>query len=335
MDYHGFAHEAMIQVDIESHAIRIGARFAVAFQRTLRVPDDGRIYPLPPGFGALPVFKVADHANRLPPEWREQGGAFIPMCQREALWLSFAAASWKPNAVKVAIGRVNAISGEADDQGLRDSPQNYIVCPEQPWLDGINSGQGSIRQFVAMPLGGGYTVEASVRGREEVGGIQITMFEPKPGRFPDQPPARPELAAGPFAGMATAQPMGLGAGGVIRQKIYPDPCGIETWDQENFGEVVIHILNSEQFREVTGLEPPPTPIDAKAYAEFGLPWFDLYDEERSDIAPAERLARTKTIAEMDKERGKVPPETGSPKISESQIKRLRHDLSREEPPPEG
>jgi hypothetical protein len=257
------------------------------------------------------------------------------MHQREALWLSFAAASWKPNAVKVAIGRVNAISGEADDQGLRDSPQNYIVCPEQPWLDGINSGQGSIRQFVAMPLGGGYTVEASVSGREEIGGIQITIFEPKPGRFPDQPPAQPELAAGPFAGMAAAQPMGLGAGGVIRQKIYPDPYGIETWDQKNFGEVVIHILNSEQFREVTGLEPPPTPIDAKAYTEFGLPWFALYDEERGDIAPAERLARTKTIADRDKERGKVPPETGSPKISESQIKRLRHDLSREEPPPEG
>ena len=37
--------------------------------------------------------------------------------------------------------------------------QNYCVLPKQPWLDGINYGDGYIRQFVAMPLGKGYTVE--------------------------------------------------------------------------------------------------------------------------------------------------------------------------------
>lgn len=36
------------------------------------------------------------------------------------------------------------------------------TCPRQPWLDGINSGDGYIRQFVAMKLGEGYTVEKQV-----------------------------------------------------------------------------------------------------------------------------------------------------------------------------
>ena len=37
--------------------------------------------------------------------------------------------------------------------------QNYVAIPKQKWLDGINCGDGTIRQFVAMPLGQGYTVE--------------------------------------------------------------------------------------------------------------------------------------------------------------------------------
>src|SRR5215207_8701194 len=116
----------MLDVVIEQGAVRIGARFAVSFQRTLRIPDDGRTYPLPPGLGALPVLDVQPYADRLPPAWRGERAVFIPMYQREALWLSFAAAPWKPNAVQVAVGGVNAVSGEVDATELRATPQNYV-----------------------------------------------------------------------------------------------------------------------------------------------------------------------------------------------------------------
>jgi hypothetical protein len=63
------------------------------------------------------------------------------MHQREAMWLSFDAPSWKPHALTVAIGRVNAISGSLHDPDrLTADPQDYVVIPNQPWLDGINSG---------------------------------------------------------------------------------------------------------------------------------------------------------------------------------------------------
>ena len=152
----------MLSVTVENQRVRIGERFSVSFQRTLRIPDDGRQYPLPPGLGAFPLHRVEEYADRLPAQWQEHNGVFLPMYQREALWLGFEAAGWKPNAVKIAIGKINAISGRAWDEQLHADPQDYIVCPDQPWLDGINAGEGVIRQFVAMPLGLGYTVEAQV-----------------------------------------------------------------------------------------------------------------------------------------------------------------------------
>ena len=72
---------------------------------------------------------------------------------------SSAGIHWRPNALKVAVGKVNAVSGQPWSERLkpedRDGNQDYLVVPEQPWLDGINSGDGTIRQFVAMPLGDG------------------------------------------------------------------------------------------------------------------------------------------------------------------------------------
>lgn len=310
----------MLKVIIEADNLRIGERFAVTFQRTLRIPDDGRTYPLPPGLGRLPVFRVDDYRERVPPSWRERGGAFIPMYQREALWLGFHGAAWKPNAVKVAVGGVNAISGSRDDDELHSDPQDYLVCPDQPWLDGIHGEREAVRQFVAMPLGLGYSVESSITGAETLGGIQITVFEPKPGKFPDERPPAPET--GPTRmGKARATEMGIGAGGAIKQKIYPDAYGIDTWDQSNRARVFVHLVNSALFMEITGLEPPPTPIDAKAYTEHGFPWFDLYDEPLRDIAPSEHLAGVKTISGRDAELGEAVP-TDSFEVSGAQVRKL-------------
>src|SRR6185503_6508738 len=119
-------------------------------------------------------------------------------------------------------------------QRLTRAAQDYVVAPPQPWLDGINAGNGFIRQFVAMPLGSGITVEGQVTGEETHGGLQLVCFDSKPGRFPEQPPfvARTAFAAVPACAPAAggAAEMGLAAGGRMRQQLYPDPHGIDTWD---------------------------------------------------------------------------------------------------------
>lgn len=308
----------MLKVVIASDEIRIGRRFSVNFQRTLRLPDDGGTYPLPPGLGRFPLCRVAAFPRRVPAEWRQRGGAFFPIYQREALWLAFDGAWWKPNAVQIGVGGINAVSGEPWEEGLSADPQNYLVCPEQLWLDGINAGGGVIRQFVAMPLGTGTTVEAQLTGREEVGGIQIRVFEPKPGRFPDRPPPRPPMLRSALG----FRSMGLGAGGRMRQKIYPDPYGLDTWDPGNFGAVFVYLVNSEQYEALTGRQSPPTPVSAKAYTELGFPWFDLYEEEKGTVEASPRLTAVKSVREKEAEGGKGGEEE-TVKLKPRQVRKLR------------
>ncbi len=284
----------MLRVQLQNNVLRIGDHCQVRFMRTLRIPDDGRDYPLPPGLGTFPVLSVDRYAEHVPDSWREHGGVFIPMYQREALWLDFTGSSWTPHALKIGVGNVNAVSGAAWDASLDSDPQDYVVVPDQPWLDGINAGAGFIRQFVAMPLGMGYTVESQVTGTETVGGIQLLAFAPKPGRFTHEPQT-PDLCCS----LDSSAEMGLGAGGRMRQSIYPDPYGTDTWDQQNTGRVFVHLVNSMMFRDITGQEPPPTPINARSYTQAGLPWFDLYDHDKGDLEASPVLAGVKTVKDID------------------------------------
>jgi hypothetical protein len=264
---------ATLSVRVDEDRLVVAEKLRIAFQRTLRIPDDGQTYPLPPGLGPFPI--------------RRDGDAFlIPMYQREALWLSFEGPWWKPCAVKIGIGGIDALTGAAWDEELRDDPQNYLVAPDQPWIDGINSGTGTIRQFVAMPLGHGYTVEGQLTGEEKVGGLQLVVFDAKPGRFPDaEPPLESPTHLEAFAGG-----MGIGAGGTMTQKIYPDAHGLDTWDPSASVSIDVRIVNASEWKP-----PPPTPVDAEAYTRAGLPWFKLYDEEKGDLAASERLARVRSI----------------------------------------
>ena len=158
------------------------ATLQVTFQRTLRVPDDGRTHYLPPGLGAFPVRAVDDLPQAsVPAAWKRRGGVALPMWQGEACWLNFSSSSGYPFLVKVAAGKINAVNGDAwkNEPDFRD--QDFVEVPTQPWLDGFNVGNGVVRQFVAMPLGQGYTAEEQLTGKAEHGGIQLLVHPLKPG----------------------------------------------------------------------------------------------------------------------------------------------------------
>lgn len=161
-------------VRIDGNTLRLPGGVAVRFIRTLRLPESGT-HPLPPGLGEFPVRRVADYADRVPEAWRARGGVMLPVYLREAMWLSFAGTS-EPAALQVGVGKVCAVSGRPWSDRPARGPQNYVVLPRQPWLDGINSGTGTVRQFVAVPLGLGATVEGQVTGEEVWGGVQLQSF---------------------------------------------------------------------------------------------------------------------------------------------------------------
>lgn len=156
----------------------------IVFHRTSRIPDDGVAYPLSPGLGRFPLRKVSDYANDVPGHWLNSEGVFLPIYPGEATCLSFRGLSWSPYAVKVAVGRVNALSGAAWTLELVSGTSDYLVAPLQPWLDGFNTGEGSIRQFVAMPLGSDSTAEGLVTG-EESQGLKLRVLAGKLELFPE------------------------------------------------------------------------------------------------------------------------------------------------------
>ncbi|KAL8732017.1 MAG: hypothetical protein Q9181_004085, partial [Wetmoreana brouardii] len=152
----------------------------ISFQRTIRVPDNGHVFNLPPSMWTFPLYSVAQYKEFLPADMALKCGLFLPMyrrclpqqpkklflicSEREAMWVRFV--SYDQFAIK--------------------SVQDYVVTPDQLWLDGIASTEGRVRQFVAMPIGSGYTVEAQVTGEDITGGLQ---FEVTPGRtLKSQPP---------------------------------------------------------------------------------------------------------------------------------------------------
>ncbi len=125
----------MIELQSDSLVFRFpdvhrDAVLRIGFQRTLRIPDDDKKYHLPPGLGLFPLRHVDDFPDSVPELWTQHGGVVLPMYQSEALWINFSADY--PFAIKVAAGKINAVSGGTWSTGLADDPQDYVVTPEQP-----------------------------------------------------------------------------------------------------------------------------------------------------------------------------------------------------------
>ena len=308
------------------------ARLGIEFQRTLRIPDDEKDYPLPPGLGPFPLKLVDDYAKDVPKPWVEHGGVFLPMYQSEAMWINFQdfhiadrGASY-PFAVKIAAGKINAVTGESWDNELGRSPQDYLVSPKQPWLDGYCVEKGFIRQFVAMPLGAGYSAEEQLTGFAEYGGVQIVVYPMKrevfERRFPKHKPGRfdDSRTLGMACESLSAQfDMGLAPGGRMRQEIYDDPYGIEDWDQNYRSRCFVHIANSMVWRSITGENPPTVPPTAKEYTKAGFPWFDYYSDGKA-LEGSSKLKNLKSIFKLGKDKKDVPLPENEPVNPENVVK---------------
>jgi hypothetical protein len=168
--------------------IRLGHNSKFSFHRTLRVPETGQKHQLPADFGTLPIHRIEDYADKVPAHWLEDGGLFIPLYQKEALFIQLEGSMWHPSIAKVCVGRINAVTGDSLHENLNGHKQDYVLIPHQKWLDGINMGNGIVRQFVAMPLGQGYTIEEQITDEDTFGGFQLIFYPPKEGRFPERDP---------------------------------------------------------------------------------------------------------------------------------------------------
>jgi hypothetical protein len=358
---------------VQHHGIKLGG-LSVTFHQTCRVPE-GKMNSLPASLGRFPVYKVSDFHSGCPENFNQEG-YFFPMYRQEAMWMSFGHPS-TPQALIVAAGNINAISGKPFDRtkdkfaseeerktaisGLEiklEKAQNYLVVPPQPWLDGWKAEDGKIYQFVATEMGSGETVEGQITGEETVGGIQFILYGSKDGvklihaTRPREyisgggcgyieetlggiiPAAGGSVAkgchlmtfrgAGPTLGASVkhmggsgvirraAQSMGLGRGGEIEQKIYPDSYGpegsklwkdspTEIWNETPKVVEVFYMVSSEDFKQITGHEAPPTPVTYEEYQKKGYSWFNLHDEKYKDTKGSDVFGQLNPVGE-----GKAP-----------------------------
>jgi hypothetical protein len=323
------------------------AELTITFVRTLRIPDDDKTYPLPPGLGSFPLQHVDDHRERVPAKWLEHGGVMLPMFQCEALWIKFSSKhipkrrTQYPFAVKIGTGKISAITGDEWVKVMRE--EDYCVVPEQPWIDGYKIDEENIRQFVAAPLGWGFTAEEQLTGKAEHGGIQIEVypmdFATFDKKFPKIKPREVKTSGvlrggggmGPgFPGSIYAPPgvytatlclndsvpvgaeMGIGAGGKMKQQIFKDPHGMDVWQRSQKARCFVHLANSMAWEAITGKKPPATPVTADVYTSRGYPWFDYYDESREALEGTEKLAGLKSIMKMGFQKGmNILPENTS------------------------
>ena len=313
------------------------ARTEIHFQRTLRIPDDGKHYPLPPGLGTFPLAAPGGlrkpHPQGLERARRRDDAALSGGGDVDRLR---ARADSYPCAIKIAAGKINAVSGKPWKPELDAADHDYVVVPEQPWLDGFCVAKDVIRQFVAMPLGSGYSVEEQITGKAEHGGLQMLVYPMKKERYEPILRAREEerrragageprvprllrgcagagrvhvasrsrrLLRGEGVAGAAPRAMALAAGGRMKQQIYKDPYGLDAWDQSVSSRCFVTLVDAVQWHEITGAAPPTKPPTAADYTSAGLPWFDYYAADLEALAGAAALTKVKSVAEMAAEKG--------------------------------
>lgn len=299
----------------------------VIFHRTVRVPDGRQPSNLPPSLGRMDLYPVAKYAKRCPENW-EKEAYFLALHETEAMWMSFR--SWThPMAMLVGAGGINALTGEKlgitleKDNYLVAPPQPWL----DGWKD--KDGTVYQFVATSYQKGKGITVGEQLMGEEsKTGAIGIAFFTPKdPSKLkPKHKPIEghtPSIAGDIFTWMGsesealfssdipklsasaatsalrmhrldrprtTFNEMGIGRGGKIVQKIYPDPHGLEVWEQEPSATLACYLVNAEVFEEITG-EKIPRPVSSETYSGA---WFGLQDKAEGDIAGTNKFTGLKS-----------------------------------------
>jgi hypothetical protein len=84
--------------------------------------------------------------------------------------------------------------------------------------------------------------------------------------------------------------MGIGRGGKIVQKIYPDPYGLDIWQVEPSATLVTYLVNAKVFEQITW-QKVPEPVGHEMYQGH---WFGIKDSQHGDIAGTKQFSGLKS-----------------------------------------
>lgn len=154
------------KVRVEKEGLVFPTDFAIKLHKTVRVPNDGQTYPLPPDLGCFEIEQTSDDHFK------------ITMAQNEAMWIEFTKGKVRA-AVQVFAGARNAITGELIGPLQGGVRQNYCPVPKQPWLDGFLTPGDGVSQFVATAAYDEKAVEVQLGHNDHQmhvdGGVEIVL----------------------------------------------------------------------------------------------------------------------------------------------------------------
>lgn len=209
----------------------------------------------PYNLGALPLHRVSDFSDSLPAAWAEAGGIFVPLLPDEALWLGFAGSTKKPNAIKIRVDDIDAITGRLSQPGFHADMQDYLVCPPQLHWDGIRRNE-TVDPFAAPFLTIG-------PGRFKT--LRLTAYEPLPEvdfRDHEVPPrGMPIPLQAASEGPASREP----------PAVIPDPYGRETWDENSGSILCVQFVDPALYESVIGRTVPPPVMRKDVFTRYRLP----------------------------------------------------------------
>ncbi|MGC4960923.1 hypothetical protein [Gordonia sp. DT101] len=296
--------------------VHADARLSITVYRTLRVPDDKTTYGLPPGLGAFQLTSAANFRSR-EREWSRED-VLLPMWQAEAAWFSFTSSTRYPFLVRMSVGGINAVTGDDFTDEVDFTGEDYFEVPTQPWLDGFRVDDTTVRQFVAMPLGRGYTAAEQLSGVDDATlRIQVTPLRGEiwnarraARRTPPRRVAKGSDDNGDFGDInpplaAPGSAMGLGAGGSITQSIAVPIESKENWEIGAQRDATLRIINSTHWETLTGNLPHHAPPTITDYQNHGYPWFEWYDDSLARQGSS-NLSELQTIKQIGEKSGEQP-----------------------------
>ena len=131
----------------------------IEFKRTMRLPEDNKIYDLPAHWQLfITGCEILQRTSTLICAGKRRN--FIPVYQKEA-------------QVKLYAGSMDFLTDSSAPDPQTLGKQDHIVRPLQRRLYRFQISSKRARQFVAMPLGYDYGVEAQITGSEFLSGIQL------------------------------------------------------------------------------------------------------------------------------------------------------------------
>lgn len=84
--------------------------------------------------------------------------------------------------------------------------------------------------------------------------------------------------------------MGIGKGGKIIQKIYPDPYGLNVWKEKPEGTLAVYLVNAMVFEQITGIKIP-VPVGHETYDGK---WFGMNDKQEADVPGSSKFTGLKS-----------------------------------------